>query len=226
MPRIINNLLSGKPPLTPAPAELEAKIAAAEARLELARADHAQAALEAEGGLPGAAERLTRAAELRNAAFDRVEDLRGALTAAQAEVERQRARMQAKLRKENLARVAAALDRRDEAAGHLSEHVGAAVAAWRELVEWSDKAAIPVPGGVVPDGALLKVGELRRLVERELYRQGARALDHGHDFPGGRPYDVMMADQPDRLPALAEECKAASRWALKTLAEQPLELAP
>ena len=223
MPRIINNLLSGKPPLTPSPADIEAKIGEAEANAEQARAEHAQAALEAEGGLPGSAERLAQAVAQRQAATDRLETLRSALSAAHIEDQRHRARMQAKLRKENLARLTAALERRDQVAVRLAEHIGAAVIAWRELVDWSDKAAIPVPGGVMPQGALLHVGELRRAVEREIYRQGARALDHGHDFPGGRAHDVALIDQPDQLPALVDECAAASRWAINTLAEQPLE---
>lgn len=223
MPKIIDNLLSGKAPLTPSPADIEARIADAEAALDRANASHARAALENEGGLPGAAERLEAAVGNRQAAQQRLETLRSALRAAHEEEHRRNAARQAKLRKENLTRLTAALDRRDEAAVRLAEHIGAAVAAWRELVEWSDKAAIPVPGGVIPQGALLHAGELRRAVEREIYRQGARALDHAHDFPGGRAHDVEMIDQPDQLPALAEECKAASRWAISAVAEQPLE---
>jgi hypothetical protein len=192
VPKIIDNLLSGKP-LTPSPNDIESRIGDTEGKLREADAQHGHAALEAEAGLPGASERLTAIAERRKALNERLETLRSALVAAHEEAGRRRARLHAKMKKENLARLGAALDARDEAATRLSEHIKAAVAAWRDLVDLSDKATLP--GLELPLGSLVGVGELRRAVERELFRLGA-SMDHPKDFPGARSHDIELLDCP------------------------------
>lgn len=223
MPKIIDNLIHGKAPLTPSPAEIEAKIAETETRLGDTAAQHGQAALEAEAGIAGASERLTAIVERRQALKDRLETLRSALGAAHAEEERRRARLHAKMKKENVARLGAALDHRGEAAQRLSDSLKAAVSAWRDLVDSLDQAALP--GVELPLGSITTTGELRVAVEREIFRLGARSDDHHRDFPGGRAHDIMMLDQPERLPPLVDVLKDASRYALNTVSGEPNEAA-
>jgi hypothetical protein len=223
VPKIIDNIIHGKAPLTPSPADIEAKIGETEARLHDTATQHGQAALEAEAGIAGAGERLAAIVERRQGLKDRLETLRSALVAAYAEEERRRARLHAKMKKENLARLGAALHHRDEAAQRLSDGLKLAVAAWRDLVASLDQAALP--GVELPLGSITTTGELRVAVERELFRLGARSEDHGRDFPGGRAHDVMMLDCPERLPPLVDVLKDASRYALNTVSGEPNEAA-
>lgn len=223
MPKLIDNILNGKPPLTPSPNEIEARIREAEASAAQLDAEHSRAALEAEGGASGASERLAASVERRQAHRARLETLRSALVAAREDEERRRARLQAKLHRENLSRVTAALDRRDEAAARLSQHIEAAVAAWHDLVDWSDKATIPLAGTGLPPGSMTGLGELRRAVERELYRLGAGSIDHTRDFPGGRAHDLELLDLPERLPSLAAAVKEASGYAVSHVGGEPAE---
>jgi hypothetical protein len=207
------------------PADIEGRITEAEADVTQLTTDHRRAALDAEANVPGAAERLISLLERLQAAQARVVNLRSALIAAQEEEELGRRRLQAKLRKDNLAKIAVAFGRRDEAADRLSQHIAAAVAAWHELLEASEKAALPVPGIDYPPGAMTGAGELRRAVERELFRLGAVALDHGRDFPGGQAYDVMVRDQPETIQPLPELLKDASRIVTAILRGEQLEAA-
>jgi hypothetical protein len=223
VPKIIDNLIHGKAPLTPSPADIEAKIADTEARLADTATQYGQAALEAEADLAGAAERLSAIVERRQAFKDRLDTLRSALVAAQAEEGRRRARLHAKMKKENVARLGVALDHRSEAAQRLSDHLKSAVAAWHDLVDTLDEAALP--GFELPLGSVTSTGELRRAVERELYRLGARCEDHGRDFPGGRAHDIAMLDCPEQLPALVDVLKDASQYALRTVIGEPEEVA-
>jgi hypothetical protein len=217
VPKIIDNIMSGKPPLTLSPADIQGRISEAEAKLNEADGEHSRAALAAEVGVAGAAARLAAVEETRRGLASRLETLRSALAAAQADERARQARSRAKLFKDNLAKITAAFGQRDEAAQRLSNHIAAATKAYRELLELSDKAALPLPGVSLPAGSLIGQGELRRAVERELYRLGARPLNHDQDFPGGRAYDVELLDAPDRLPALPEVVRDASRFALDTV---------
>jgi hypothetical protein len=217
MPKIIDNIRNGRPPLTPSPGDIEAKIADAEAQLSATDPDYSRAALEAEGGVPGAADRFAAVVERRKAIAGRLEMLRSALAAAQADERAHQARQRAKLFKDNLAKITAAFTKRDDAAQRLSDHIAGAAQAYRDLLELSDKAALPLPGVSIPAGSLIGTGELRRAVERELYRLGATALDHRRNFPGGKSHDIELLDAPERLPALVDVVKEASAFALATV---------
>jgi hypothetical protein len=220
MPRLIDNIRNGRSPLTPSPAEIEARIGEAESKLADVEAEHSRAALEAEAGVVGAGERLSAVLERRAGLNARLETLRSALGAARADERAREARQRAKLFKDNLARITAALERRDAAAARLSEHIGHAVSAWRELVELSDKAALPLPGmSPLPMGCLTNLGELRRALEQDIYRQGAKSLAHATDFPGGKAHDIELLDAPERLPALPDVVKQGSAFALARVAE-------
>ena len=200
-------------PLTPE--EIERLIAATQATVADLTADRQRAAFDTESGVDGASERLADINRRLQDARDRTDTLSSAMVAANAEAESQRLKLQAKLRKDNTAKVVTALSNRDKAAERLTAALETAAAAWHDLVEQSERAAIPVPG--VPElhgGEMVYPKELRRAVERELWRVGAwpKAVDAspGRDprnFPGGNAHDFDFVDQPRALPRLADEVR-------------------
>ncbi len=212
MPKLIDRVRSAAGALAPpiSPAEIERRIVAAEATLAQLTAEHQRAALDAEADVPGAADRLKSQADRLAQAGNRLTTLRSALVAAQEAEERGRRQLQAKLRKDNIARINAALAQRDVAAERLADALEIACGAWRDLLDYSEKAAVPVPGVAHPLGVMITTGELRRAIERELFRVGARPVEHAWDFPGAKPHDLNYRDQPQNLPRLVDVVKAAS----------------
>lgn len=222
MAKLIDNILNARR-ATLTPADIEARIGQAEASVEQIRAEHRRAALEAEAGNPGSSERLADTMQRLHAAEGRISTLRSALIAAREDDELSRRRLQAKLRKENLAKITAAFERRDRAGERLSQAIADAAVAWRDLLESSEKAALPVPGMDYPAGAMTTVGELRRAVEHEFFRLGAVVLDHNRDLPGGKSPDFTVRDAPNQIKALPAVLKESSRLVSAILHGDQLE---
>jgi hypothetical protein len=213
----------GGPPAVITPADIERRLIDAEAQVASCTAEHQRAAFEAEIGADGAEERLVIAAHRLQEAKGRVATLQSALVVARQEEERARRRIQAKLRKDNIAKIAASLERRDEAAERLAAGLKMAADAWRELLEHSAKAVLPVPGIEFPHGSMTGTGELRRAVEREMFRVGSTPERHGTDFPGANAHDISVRENPGAIEPLAEVVKGASHYVNATLQGEELE---
>ena len=226
MAKLIQNVrdaVAGVVPLTAD--EIERRIATQETTVAQLVTEHQRAALAAEAGVQGADADLADVSRRLQEARDRIVTLRGAHVAAHEQDAIIRRKRQSKLQRDNLARIAANLARRDAAAERLQLGISTAVAAYREMVEASEKANLPVPGVEFPNDGLLSLGLLRQQTERELFRQGAVSVLHDQDFPGGKAYDFFFYDQPEKLPALTETIKAASKQVLSKLQAQVGEAA-
>ncbi len=216
----MSTITETKPGTTPAPltpAEVQRRLDEAEVRVSTLTDEHHRAAFEAEVGASGAEERLAVAAHQLQQAKARVATLQGALVCAREEEEHARRRIQAKLRRDNVAKITENLALRDAAAERLGSALEKAAGAWRELLDYSGKAVLPVPGMEFPAGAMTGLGDLRRAVERELFRVGATAERHQTDFPGANSHDLMMRENPTALPSLAVTVKEASTMVLARL---------
>jgi hypothetical protein len=205
------------------PADIERRLADAEASVVRTTTEHQRAAFDAEVGLPGAEERLVITAHNLQDSKARVATLQGALVVAREEDERARARIQAKLRKDNIAKIAANLVRRDAAAERLAAGLKEAAEAWRELLDYSGKAVLPVPGMEFPHGSMTALGDLRRAVEREMFRVGSTPERHGTDFPGGNAHDMSVRENPGAIEPLADAIKGASAYVIARLNGEALE---
>jgi hypothetical protein len=206
--------------------EIEQRLAAAQAEHAQLQADYGAAALDAEAGLDGAAERFATIQAARDKAASRISDLTAALGAAQEAEQRERFALQARKRKRDLKAIEDALTARDKAAERIVAGVAEAVAGWRDLMHHTEAACQPIPEARsrYGEGFALGMNQLRRLVENELYREGAYRKRPGDDpglhpgnFPGGHPPSVNLYEAPSRIPPLDKTIKEASANLLKLL---------
>ena len=114
-------------------------------------------------------------------------------------------------------------DKRDAHAEAVTVAIGAAVKAFRGLVDASALVRTSYPAGTPPAGTLLDVGPLVGAVANELYRQGATIDPLGHagpaSFPGGKllPETKKYAAMPDRIPALTTMISEANSYLMRAL---------
>ncbi|HEX3920067.1 MAG TPA: hypothetical protein VHW60_22240 [Caulobacteraceae bacterium] len=232
MPKLIDRALSAvrsaPPPLTSA--EIERRLTATRQTLAGLVSEHPRAALDAEAGLDGAPQRLADNVAQQDAARQRIVTLESAMVAAREGEALDRTKLQARLRKENVGKVLQALQARDRAADRLQAALQAAAVAWRDLLTYSERAALPIPGLPEAHGVVTTPHEIARAVEREIWRVGtwpkAAGASPGRDprnMPGGNPHGFDFEEQPNALPKLADEMRRASDHAARQLTGEPLD---
>lgn len=207
--------------------EIERRIAQAEADHASVVAAYGAAALDAEAGLDGAADRFAALQADVKAKAARIEALRAALEAAKEAEQRERFALQARKRKRDLKRIEDALAARDKDAARIVAGIAEAVAGWRDLMEHTDDAGRPIPMARARygEGYALGMNQLRRLVAHELYRQGAWPKREGIDppgphvgnFPGGEPPTADFYEAPGRIKPLDQAIKEGSAGLLRVL---------
>ena len=172
-------------------------------------------ALDAEAGLPGAAEKFAALQADLKAKAERVAHLQLALTAAQEAEQRERFALQARKRKRDMKRVEGLLADRATATEALVRAIGQAVPAWHSLIQASRDLEQFTPSVVLNGGSdLLGVARLRGLVEAELYRQGAPGgIDEQWSmFPGAKTHsEIFLEDyaaNPQSTPPLVDTIAA------------------
>ena len=209
--------------------EIERRIAQTTADLNATASAYGAAALDAEAGLPGAADAFASIQARKRQLEARIADLTAALGAAQEAEQRERFALQARKRKRDLKAIEEALAARDKAAERIVAGIAQATAAYRDLMQATETACRPVPMARDKYGENLALGasQLRRLVEGELYRLGAWPKKPGDDpgphpgnFPGGKPPSADLWEAPDRIAALDVTVRQASARLLELLAAQ------
>lgn len=201
------------------PATLQTRLADANRRIRELESQFAAVALEwAAGGSTEAVKRDRLETDLTTAKRD-CDALRAALALA-CEVEAARERENAAaLRAKQVRAVVQHLRARTRAAADLSNAIALAVAAFRDMVNASDKARAANPiGGPWPMGGLIEFHEIKRLVEVELYRlsQVPGSLNRARSFPGSDPHNITLPD-PASLKPIAEALQAADDFVIASL---------
>lgn len=212
---------AARPPLFKAPA-IAAQLADAEGRISALEARHREAALEAVSGNSPAATDLGLIESVESELTQtrqRITRLRAAHTAALEHDERERRRQVAALQATQVRAVRSHLNARDAAAEALSKALAEACAQWKVLIERSAKARAANPvGGQWPHGSVCDFGELKRLVEQELFRIGGDPdLGNPKSFPGANAHDLTLVHNPSAIPPLTDTLRQSSEHVLATL---------
>jgi hypothetical protein len=209
--------------------EIERRIAETTADLNSTASAYGAAALDAEAGLPGAADAFAAVQAKKRQLEARIADLTAALGAAQEAEQRERFALQARKRRRDLKAIEEALAARDKAAERIVAGIAQATTAYRDLMQANETACRPVPMARDKYGENLALGasQLRRLVEGELYRLGAWPKKTGDDpgphpgnFPGGKPPSADLWEAPSRIVPMDHAIKEASARLLELLAAQ------
>jgi hypothetical protein len=210
---------SHQPVKPPTAADIQHRLSVAETEYSEAEAEHGQAAFDREAGVSGAADRVATAFASLAVARDRLASLRAAhVVAAERDAAAARA-SRAAIQSAQIRAVRSHLAARDAAAIELSVAIENACAAFKVLVHRSTKAAAANPiGGQWPPGSMTDFGDLKRLVEGELWRCGGEgAIGASGSFPGGRPPTFDHQNNPAGLPPMADGVKAASAHCIAVL---------
>jgi hypothetical protein len=198
------------------PAALRRRIAEQHALVQSLDAEHAQASLEWASGASGSSAKLEELEGRLGTARREARALAAALSLAeQHEAQRERERLAA-LSAAQIRAVEQHFAARDKAAEELAIALDNAASAYRRLVERSQKAHGATPLGMTwPLGSPWHVGELRALVEREIYRLSSNgSLSGAEIFPGGKCGDLRNLNQPDKLEPLTDALKRFSAFTL------------
>lgn len=206
------------------------RIKEAEALLAQLERDYAEASLAWAAGDAGE-ERLNAV----QAKLDKTHGDLAALTAAYGLAQEKDAAAEraarAALQQTQIRAVRSHLAARDAAAEALTAALADAVKHYKAMLERSAKARAASPiGGSWPAGSMCAAGELKRLVEVELYRASALLME-GHDavvapklaFPGASPHDLSMHGQPEKLQSLPDALKQATTHVIGVLTGQVVE---
>jgi hypothetical protein len=201
--------------------DLGARLATAEAAIPELERQRRPLLLDADAGLPGAADELARVTQLladtRQVAAD-VRDMIAEATEREAETN---AAAREALCATQLNAVRQHLRLRDEATETFVRLQADAIAAWRLLVRHSEaaRAACPV-GRTWPVESLCLIGEVIEATAVELYRVGAHLDDIGRNvsgFPGGAVADFRLRGAPGALTPLLDKVRGASARVLAYL---------
>lgn len=209
------------------PPMISPKIAAdlqqAEAALATLQARYDGAALSAALNEPGASGVLADLLAGIATARDRVTALTAAHRAALTRDEASARQARALIQKTQINAVKSHLQRRDKAAERLAKLLEEAMAEWKLLTVHSEKAKLANPiGGEWPDGGCNGLGEVRRLVEQELFRLGNETVVSGRTFPGAKVYHHDLDNNPPAVPPLADVLRKASEHVMAVLTGRPL----
>ncbi|MFZ0692864.1 MAG: hypothetical protein WAN51_01715 [Alphaproteobacteria bacterium] len=214
---------SPKAPQAPKASEVLRKLEQAEATLADLEAQHGQLALDALAGVDGATKALADAEAKLSEARTKVANLHAAHRTAIANDEAaERARVTA-IQKTQLNAVKSHLAARDNAAEELATALEAAGKAWRTLLQRSGQAQEACPIRTeFPLGGLCGLGDLRRIVEREMFRvAGDGSMNNAASLPGAHwGCDINLQHNPDAVPPLVDEIKRASAFVIGKLKEQ------
>ncbi len=199
--------------------ELTQRLQAAETELNELRQAHETAALEAESGDEAAVARLGGVLERLRQARETVENRKAAHGAAvkrDAALDRER---RLGLRKTQLRAARFHLNERDRAAADLAKAIEAAAHAWKSLLASSTQAEAANPaGGEWPHGGLTSFGDIKRLVEGEMWRVGANSdIGARANLPGGSPPDLGLAHNPEGIVPMVDQMQAATAHVITVL---------
>lgn len=209
--------------------QIEPRLRAAEARLAELDAQHGVLALADVMAEPGAKDNLDHWAQEIDAQRVDVRRLRAAYRAAKEADDEAERSARASIRQSQIFACVKYLRDRDAAAVELSAALGTAMAAFRRLVERSERAQAATPiGSIWPLGAQTHFGELKHLVEAEIFRLGGDpGIGNKRSFPGATCPDIRLLNQPEKVPALPDVLSAASAYVIATLkGERPATEAP
>jgi hypothetical protein len=216
-------------PLAPLRAsEIEARLHRAQNEQAALNVGFDELALDAEVGVAGAADRFTERQAAVRACVAKIERLEAALKGAKDNEQRERFAIQARKRVRDLKKVEETLVAREKAAERLVAGIAEATSAYRAIQELTEQACRPVPEIRARYGEawLLGMGQLKRAVESELYRQGAHRKKPGDDpgyhpgsFPGGKPPNADLIESPQRLEPLDVAIKNATTGLMALLRE-------
>jgi len=230
--KVVNSAFAGKAKHAN-PAELRKRIIDQNALVQQLDAKLAQASLEWACGAQGGSQTLDQLDAQLTMARRELRALEAAHTlAAEQEKLRERAELAA-LHVTQVNAVTSHLRARDRAAEALSKAIGEAAAAFETLHEKSAKAYAASPGGPInwPKGSKVGFGELRALVEQELFRLGHGARTNngtgfGLRFPGGAVNDLRFVNSPEAIPSLVDELHSATEFTIATLKGKPAPSRP
>jgi hypothetical protein len=143
------------------------------------------------------------------------------LEALQAQGQREEVAARAKRKADLIGRIESKLAERDKVGAELGKTLAAADALFRRLIALSGEASVAWPWETSHIHATaLSPTALRTLVSHEIFRTGGRAFLGGRpgaqaelDFPGAVAPTLQLRGQPERIPALADVLREASRYA-------------
>jgi hypothetical protein len=148
------------------------------------------------------------------------------VAALREQAEREAAEQRAADREAKIVEIERTLIERDAAAADLQKYLCKAEAAFRRVFELglAARTAWVWPHGRL-GGVLSSGSDLRVATQSYLYKIGTRPARLGGEyptdvppaFPGGKCPKLEMLQQPDKLPDLADEYRAASRYASDTM---------
>jgi hypothetical protein len=107
------------------------------------------------------------------------------------------------------------LDERSEAVIKLSDAIAAAADCYREvqrLTIAAESVGLPIPAG-----SMVRIGELTRAVQYELYRVGTDTVNKSRSFPGGEFDNFNHIDNPAVITPLVDVIKQAKTFTINQL---------
>lgn len=204
------------------PADIEAKLADAQAELERLKTEHSEAAYNAV--VSGDTEQAQHVTELSNQIVvvnQQISMLTAAVSVAYERVAQHMREVRVIAGRERLANAERTLTRRQRYATELQDKLAEVARIYRLLLETTDKAAMILPAGATQE-ANMNVGDVRSAVSHELYRVAAgpfsrAGVDTTRGFPGAHPPTLDFRDQPERITPLATETERANAHALEMM---------
>lgn len=219
----------------PSPADLEQRLASAEADLTALRGRLEIAAFDMASDVHGADRRYAEIGAEVVLATERVEALRIAIPAARKNLEAEQARNRDAASKAKIEAVRQHLRLRDQAIAQFEVSIGEAVTAWKKACSQADKARLAAPSSVAfPERvAITSTPDINRAVAHELWRVGSdpQSLSGVHAFPGSKSPSVNQRHNLQAIPSISEVMKKATAAAMdiitgKASAADPVVLVP
>jgi hypothetical protein len=215
------------PPKSPAVFDLpalEQRLATAEGIVPDLEHQRRQLLLDADAGIASAAEELARITSTLADARRTADDLRDMVAVARELQAQKDAEAREALRQSQLNAVRQHLRLRDAAAERFEAAQMAAIEAYRDIVEHSEKARAACPvGSKWPNRAFSLRGEIRDAAANELFRLGCQQTTTGAaaDFPGGQR-DLSNGFHPETAPqSLHAKLTAATTYVLHCMTGDP-----
>jgi hypothetical protein len=123
--------------------------------------------------------------------------------------------------------VARKLSKRADLSGAIEANLREYGRLWHAMHKIAAEVVATWPGGIVPQGGMTSLGELRRAIETENYRQNANPPLYGGQGdsepgkpptpPGSRCYELNLIGLPKQLPSLTAATAEANQYLLAAL---------